>query len=558
MMPGRVERSYKSLPLVGQFSPLILSALLSGMLLASDLLHPPHAEADTGSWSKPVMVSRGERGWFPDVAADDAGRVHVVWSGSSDFEVRDDAPLYYAGWDGQAWTQPNDIALIAPRTATTRSALAVDKAGRVHLLYRGFGRLVKDDSVKEGIWHAASDGAGAKSLSSWSAPQQISRRASTYFPEIAVDSRGVIHAIWTEWDGLCCYAIYYTNSADGGATWSERTILDGSNAVYSFRAQLKIDAQDRLHAVWELTDPRASWAERTTRGVVYALSNDGGGTWTKTKFAPPDDLYYYPFDSTPRPGPQQPTVGIDGNGNILIIFREPDSDQVYYQHSTDGANWSVPAPLPGVRVGISRPFDVYDTVTDSAGHVHLVMVAYPSDSDRMSLLHTEWNGQSWTMPSVIASSPPYPEYPRLALSEGNRLHVVWFYGDVATTNRAPIGIWYSTAQTTAPQKANPPAPAASGAMTAMTPVPTPASPLPAAPNRSPAERREPAVAVDGSDSSSGWLSDLRQRRSFALVAGMIPVVPLLAVVLLRKLGLLEVIGRTLWPGPVDGVNGNRS
>jgi hypothetical protein len=120
--------------------------------------------------------------------------------------------------------------------------------------------------------------------------------------------------------------------------------------------------------------------------------------------------------------------------------------------STDGAQWSQPRRIPGIKSGVQRPYDVYDMVTDSAGHVHLVVVGYALESDAMALLHSEWNGHTWSPPDVIASGAPYPEYPRLAVGEGNRLHVVWFGGDKLTIDRSPVGIWYSTAPTAAPKQ----------------------------------------------------------------------------------------------------------
>ena len=75
--------------------------------------------------------------WFPDVAADDYGNVHVVWNGPfadnppADSLVktalapagarpgaalvrpgREVGALYYTRWDGRAWTEPADVALI--------------------------------------------------------------------------------------------------------------------------------------------------------------------------------------------------------------------------------------------------------------------------------------------------------------------------------------------------------------------------------------------------------------------------------------------------------------
>jgi hypothetical protein len=167
----------------------------------------------------------------------------------------------------------------------------------------------------------------------------------------------------------------------------------------------------------------------------------------------------------------------------LLVAREYGTDRINYVESADGVLWSQPRRLPGIKAGVARPYDMYDMVTDSAGHVHLVVVGYLAGSDAMRVLHTEWNGWSWSSPETITTSPPYPEYPRLALSQGNRLHVVWFGGDKPAIGRSPTGgIWYTTELTSAPQRlgllgaAPHAAPATSGARAAQMPE-VPAAPV---------------------------------------------------------------------------------
>jgi hypothetical protein len=247
--------------------------------------------------------------------------------------------------------------------------------------------------------------------------------------------------------------------------------------------------------VWEVLDLNSTraWAAPAP-GFVYARSRDGGLTWTKREFLPSQDRGVYDRSFEGTAWRQQPAIGIDGRGQLLLVWREYGSNAIYFQRSPDGETWTAPEAVPGIARGIPRPFDRYDLAADSAGHLHLVAVGYPSGSRTLALLHSEWNGYRWGEPNSIyvASGAPYPEWPRIAVGNGNRLHVVWFGGDSDQVSRTPNGIWYSTAQSSAPAipslprpaptvaiegAAQPPEPSGADATRALPPAPDPA-PLP--------------------------------------------------------------------------------
>ncbi len=66
----------------------------------------------------------------------------------------------------------------------------------------------------------------------------------------------------------------------------------------------------------------------------------------------------------------QLTVGADGKGGIMLVWRTASSEfpGIYWMWSTDyGESWSSPQTLPEiVSRNIDNPFDVYDMATDSA------------------------------------------------------------------------------------------------------------------------------------------------------------------------------------------------
>jgi hypothetical protein len=451
---------------------------------------PIGVSGDTSPWSSPVKISEGTQGgWFPTVAADPTGAIHVVWNGSVPGAKAGDAPgrdngaavgasriattdmtsaLLYARWDGKTWTKPNDVGL-AWRGVALRPALVADQNGQLHLLHNAIGRLEPDAyTLIPNIYHTVSPASSAERVQSWRESVKMTWGLS-YYSDVAIDSRGTLHAIWTEASAVqdsagrdLGYGIYYARSVDGGQTWSRRVPLDGQNSIWWYRLQLKVDARDRLHVVWETLDSEAPSGFGVTSAAYYAQSVDGGLTWYQTRLlddssaAVPAPAAGEAPAATPVAGavlalsPQQPCIGVTGDGRILLLYRQPTTNRILYRESADGRKWSTGRTLPGVRVGVGRPYDRYDAVTDSAGHVHVAVVGYATDITPQGLLHLEWNGQEWGPVSTISSSPPYPEFPRLAVTEGNRIHAVWFDGDVESVDRVPVGIWYSSATSSAP------------------------------------------------------------------------------------------------------------
>ncbi|MCC7369114.1 MAG: exo-alpha-sialidase [Chloroflexi bacterium] len=450
---------------------LVTFALCLGVSLLS-VDAPAASAADDERWSTPFPVSGPDPragGWFPSIAVDPSGRVHIVWNGRApqrpaatsmeDSQRASDAAgwLIYASLNGQRWTPPNEIAAIGDEGDALRSSLTTDQYGKLHMLYRGLNlrEPVVGGAENEPIRYASVNVQDGTKPNAWSAGIAISHHKPAYFSDIVTDSQGSLHALMTEPGDDKQYAPYYRRSDDGGRTWSSPVAIETALAVSRWRLQLKLGQNDDLHAVWEVVDPEDP-SSRVPVGFVYARSTDRGATWKTTTFAPAKAGVLYPKQFEGTRWRVQPAVGVDGRGQIVLVWREYETDTVYFQRSNDGQTWSPPARIGGIVRGVARPFDRYDMATDSAGRLHLVAVAYTSASTTtMSLVHLEWLGYSWANPEIItrASIAPFPEWPRVAVGEGNRLHVAWFGGSSASVDRVPTGIWYSSKVTSAPHVA---------------------------------------------------------------------------------------------------------
>jgi hypothetical protein len=278
-----------------------------------------------------------------------------------------------------------------------------------------------------------------------------------------------------------CADIFYRRSEDGGQTWSMSVNLSSSYAG-SVKPQVKTDESGGVHVTWEEGE---DWyaGDGYPVGCVHRYSADGGTTWSE------------PFTFTHSDGPpQQITLGVGRNDELVAVWRlalpVPERSAVYYQRSTDqGVSWSEPQPISGILAKYWEPMslDSWHAASDSAGHVHLLILGYFSLLDEeISLIYTVWDGQEWSQPYSLYTSADPPEWPRIAVGLGNQVHATWFTRDEAHIYDSEHGryrVWAAQRQADAPPLAPAPTPvpvptrtATPDVVLASTPTPMPAVP----------------------------------------------------------------------------------
>jgi len=429
--------------------------------------------AQAGTWSNAISLSSAQAtGWFPDIAADSTGRIHVAWAGGT---TGYDTVLYTSTTDGLNWSPINDVEAI-PQVGTdssaTRPALWVDNIGNINLSY-----------VSTILYYSHSPASKADSASAWSSAQQLNSGQVAYFSRIIQDNLGQLHLFYTENSpsNSCgqCYHLFHRVSTDMGANWSDAQDIsaDGTGAA---KPQVIADKKGGLYVAWEsgtggglgqLADPTV---------VKFNASHDGGKTWSGAVTLSPADVKEA----------KNITIGLDGQGNLVSAWLDLADDTINTMISVDGGKtWSIPAPINGVAGGwdiYPTKLDDYSMATDSSGKVHLLVVGHLAGKDvptptststpteksatetpaptTLDLIHLTWQGGSWSSPDIVTSLVgDVPEWPRLVVSNGNILNAVWFVRDQAdiwNSDNAHYKIWYSRAQVNAP------------AIAPFTPVPT--------------------------------------------------------------------------------------
>src|SRR5688572_5338164 len=235
------------------FSKSFFHFMALATLLLFSLFRPPDSlaqEPEAGTvWDAPMRVPSPDEtsSWFPDLAVDSQGHVHVVWNETNHLAMNYSQPgdivnpeslekVFYSVWDGRKWLPYNDI--IPSQRDIIRQDMTIDAQDTIHLVYGWFNVYYKKAAVD-----------AALSAANWSEPKLINSRRVTYMSDIEA-YKDVLHLVYDDRgaeEGECpnCADIFYRRSTDHGLTWSSPEILFPTTGGSS-RAQLEVDRSGNL------------------------------------------------------------------------------------------------------------------------------------------------------------------------------------------------------------------------------------------------------------------------------------------------------------------------
>ncbi|MBI4927032.1 MAG: hypothetical protein HY835_04650 [Anaerolineae bacterium] len=114
-------------------------------------------------------------------------------------------------------------------------------------------------------------------------------------------------------------------------------------------------------------------------------------------------------------------------------------------------------PIPGV-IGAAAVYksnlDDYAMAADGDGNLHLIIVGQETAvQSTLDVLDVVWDGVAWQAPSVVAAyEGDVPEWPRVTVSRGNIVNVVWFVRAEETiwdSDNGKYRVWYARGVTSA-------------------------------------------------------------------------------------------------------------
>lgn len=303
---------------------------------------------DGATWTPTTPVGNGPAGFAgPVIAARPNGTVYVAWWDFGGGNI-----LVSRSWDrGATWGVPVQVN---PTTGTASfipahrwwvplPSIVADSQGRVYVAWpdQGFGDL---DVVV-----ARSDDDGA----SWSVPARINddARREQRMVSLAIDTMDVLHAAWYD-NRTGNLNVFYSNSTDGGGTWSTNARVTTAETSASFQRPgdylgLAADENGTAYVVW--TDGREGDLD-----IYYARSRPLEGV---DREAPSIEIF------SPEEGQTFTSTEVRVNGtaqdNVAIDRVEISADNGTSWLRADGtASWegSLAVPLGEVEI-LARALD---------------------------------------------------------------------------------------------------------------------------------------------------------------------------------------------------------
>lgn len=220
-----------------------------------------------GGWSDPELVyETSDEIDQPTVLADPFGGTHIIWRQTARDAAAEAEPLesiyYMTNREGQ-WTTGADVIAMAVAAGPTG---AVDPTGAFHILWLGPSRT---------LYYSTAPLSAATSATGWSLPQVVD--VSNLHTHVVADRDGMIHIVYP---GLGSGGVFYTRYDPAQDVWSTPVNVSPTSSLRtsSDYARLAIGADQSLHVVWSEFRMPDGWPPT---GVYYAQSIDGGATWTE-------------------------------------------------------------------------------------------------------------------------------------------------------------------------------------------------------------------------------------------------------------------------------------
>jgi hypothetical protein len=303
-----------------------------------------------GGWEEQAVATAPGMQTAPALAAESDG-VRLVWQDARN----GDHDIYLASWQGAGWSEGAMVNTVVERNPYQMAPSLVSFGGATHAVFldnrKGYSEL----------WSSRLP----FNATNWTPPTRLPTWANagghiaSQGAQVAVDSAGRIHAVWSEY--LWPYGRHILYSVYEGGRWSDPKRLSGDEDDGRERYRPAIAARNGVVAVvWnEFRWDGQAWVQ------LHASWNTGSGWTTPAPVLPETLVDRWALPSTISLSDSQVFVGWDvweGNGRGRLMAA---------RQSLQGGGWSYTQVNP--PVGSDWCFQQYPQMrSDAAGRLYIV------------------------------------------------------------------------------------------------------------------------------------------------------------------------------------------
>jgi len=202
----------------------------------------------TTSWSSPVDLTSGSYSQYysfysPYIVIDSNDYLHVVWYGKSSSSPTYDQIRYLKYTN--SWSSA--INITSENYNQQCPSIAVDSNNYLHVVWEGVSPSYPDSGPQIRY---------SKYVSSWSPPIDLTTESDyrpQHYPTIAIDSNNNLHVVW-EGTFSSPYTSNFIRYSKYTTSWSSPIMISSGN-TYEWEPHIVIDSSNNLHVVWYGDDP---------------------------------------------------------------------------------------------------------------------------------------------------------------------------------------------------------------------------------------------------------------------------------------------------------------
>lgn len=260
-----------------------------------------YATNSSGAWVTERITTNTTMDIHPVIAVDGDNIPHAAWAG---FDTQSgEGKIFYADRSSGAWQiEVLSDSYIGDFWTGAAPSVSVSAAGIVQIAYRG------GDYGTYHI-HQATNATG-----DWVIQELTSGNLNDFNSSVRTDYYGDCFLAMSGNDGWGFpYRVYYTESSNGGISWSPRLLATGAYSATS--PVLGIDWYGNAHVAWEQV------SGNILTGTIFYTTNETG-PWTSQAITGIEENY-------------SPSVAMDGSGGVHVLYVNmenlvSDSTEVFY------------------------------------------------------------------------------------------------------------------------------------------------------------------------------------------------------------------------------------